>query len=124
MEGRAATMHELSLAMSILEICENEADRSGFRRIEKIILEIGTLSGVSIPALLFSFEEAARGTVAASAVLEINEPPGVGWCVFCDRSVQVCEPLRACPSCGRTGIIPTGGTELRLRELVVGNETG
>ncbi|MCL4485203.1 MAG: hydrogenase maturation nickel metallochaperone HypA [Nitrospirae bacterium] len=112
-------MHELSLVMNILEICEAEASRCGFDRIDRIVLEVGELSGVSVAALRFGFEVAARGTVSESADLEILEVPGTGWCFFCERPVPLRDPLRECSACGRTGLVPTGGTEFRLRELVV-----
>ncbi len=112
-------MHELSLVMSLLELCEAEASRGGFERIDRIVLEVGALSGISVSALRFSFGSAVRGTLAELAELEIREIPGTGWCLHCEETVPISEPLRACPACGGSGILPTGGTEFRLCELVV-----
>ena len=112
-------MHELSLVMNLLELCEAEASRGSFDRIDRIVLEVGELSGVSLPALRFSFDVAGRGSVIESAVLEIRETPGTGWCLKCEETVRIREPLRECPVCGSLGLLPTGGTEFRLCELVV-----
>ncbi|MDA8029395.1 MAG: hydrogenase maturation nickel metallochaperone HypA [Nitrospiraceae bacterium] len=112
-------MHELSLVMNLLELCEAEASRGSFDRIDRIVLEVGELSGVSLPALRFSFDVAARGSVTESAVLEIREIPGRGWCLKCEETVPIREPLRECPACGSPVLLPTGGTEFRLCELVV-----
>ena len=112
-------MHELSLVVNLLELCEAEASRGGFDRVDQIVLEVGELSGVSLPALRFSFDVAGRGSVIESAVLEIRETPGTGWCLKCEETVRIREPLRECPVCGSLGLLPTGGTEFRLCELVV-----
>ena len=112
-------MHELSLVMNLLELCEAEASRGDFDRIERIVLDVGELSGVSVPALRFCFDVASRGSVTESAELEILEIPGTGWCLHCEETVPLREPLRDCPACGSSELLPTGGTEFRLRELVV-----
>ncbi|MCL5285983.1 MAG: hydrogenase maturation nickel metallochaperone HypA [Nitrospirae bacterium] len=112
-------MHELSLVMSLLELCEDEASRGGFERIDRIVLEVGALSGVSVPALTFSFESAVLGTVSEFAELEIREIPGTGWCFHCEKTVSLQDPLRSCPGCGGSGVLPTGGMEFRLCELIV-----
>ncbi len=112
-------MHELSLVMNLLEICEAEAIRRGFERIDRVVLEVGVLSGVSVSALTFGFESAVRGTVLEFAELEIREIPGTGWCLHCEETVPLVEPFRSCPGCGASGVLPTGGTEFRLCELIV-----
>jgi hydrogenase nickel incorporation protein HypA/HybF len=112
-------MHELSLVMNIVEICETQALKEGFSRIERIVLDVGTLSGVSVPALRFSFEAAVPGTVLESAELEILEIQGSGWCVHCEKTVALKNLLCSCPFCESGGVLPTGGMEFRIRELIV-----
>ena len=47
-------MHEMSLCESIMQIIE-EAQRQGFKRVIRVRLEIGRLSGVEIEAMRFRF---------------------------------------------------------------------
>jgi len=112
-------MHELSLAISLLELLEERASLDAFDRVGKIVLEVGELSGVSIPALLMGFEVAAQGTIAEGAHLDIIEPPGTGWCFTCECTVRIKDPFRECPLCGKSAVPPTGGLEFRVVELMV-----
>lgn len=112
-------MHELTLVMGLLEIFEDRAKKDRFVRIQRVVLEVGELSGVSIPALRFSFDVAMKGTVAEGAELDIREPPGTGWCFSCERTVFLRDPFRTCPDCGRSAVVPAGGTEFRIVEMMV-----
>ena len=66
-------MHELGISRNIVAIV-GEAARG--RRVRRITLEIGKLSGVMPHAVEFCFDLAAAGTAAARAVLEIRETAG------------------------------------------------
>ena len=46
-------MHELSIAMGIVRIAENEIAKVNAQKVEQIELEIGTLAGIEIDALDF-----------------------------------------------------------------------
>ena len=58
-------MHELSIAMGIVKIAENELSKSGGGEIELIELEIGTLAGIEFEALEFVWPAAVKDTVGA-----------------------------------------------------------
>jgi hypothetical protein len=54
-------MHELSIAMSIVEMAEEEAERRG-AHVAAVYLKLGALSGVVKEALLSSYEMACEDT--------------------------------------------------------------
>ncbi len=54
-------MHELSIALSILDVAAEEAERQGNARVVAIHLRLGPLSGVVKGALLSAFELVAKG---------------------------------------------------------------
>lgn len=112
-------MHELSLAGGVLELVERAAAREGFRRVRRLVLEVGALSGVEVRALRFALESLAPGTCLEACTLQIDEPPGEAWCLACSQSVPLAARGEACPRCGSYRLRPTGGTELRVRELLV-----
>lgn len=112
-------MHELSLAGGILKVVEDAAAREGFVRVERLALEAGALAGVEVRALRFALEAIAPGTLLAGATIEIHEPPGRAFCMGCGESVPVQARGDACPLCGSHRLQPTGGTELKVRELIV-----
>ncbi len=69
-------MHELSIALSILDLVEEEAERRGNPRVEAIHLRIGRLSGVVKEALLSAYELAAEQTRFAQSKIVVEEVPG------------------------------------------------
>lgn len=112
-------MHELSLAESLLETIEDEAQKQGFRRVRRVWLEVGALSGVDPEALRFGFEVATQHSCAAGASLEILSSPGQAWCFACNRPVEIAEYYDGCPHCQGHQLQVTGGRQFQLKELEV-----
>jgi hydrogenase nickel incorporation protein HypA/HybF len=112
-------MHEVSLAGGILKIVEDVARREQFKRVSRLHLEAGTLSGVEVRALRFALESLAPGTYLDGAQLDIDTPPGQGWCMRCSTTITLMNRGDACPQCGTYQIQPTAGTELRIVDMVV-----
>ena len=113
-------MHEMSLVQGVMEIIEDAARTQGFSRVRVVVLEIGRLAAVEVEALRFCFEAATASGVAAGADLRIVYTPGRGCCTECGLTVTVDDALAPCPGCASYRVRVTGGTEMRVRELVVG----
>ena len=112
-------MHELSLAGGILKLVDDAAARDPFQRVQRLTLEAGALAGVEVGSLRFALEAIAPGTRLEGAEIVIEEPPGRAWCMGCGASVIIAARTDACPCCGGYRLQPTGGTELKLVDLVV-----
>jgi hydrogenase nickel incorporation protein HypA/HybF len=112
-------MHEMSLAEGIIELVEDTARRENAARVGLVVLEIGRLSSVEPDALRFCFDVVTRGGIADGAALEIVDMPGLGWCMPCGTTVSMNELYGACPVCGSHQVQPTGGTEMRVREIAI-----
>jgi len=69
-------MHELSIAVNIVEIASEELARHGGERIRAIHIQLGPLSCVAKEALLFSFSLACEGTAAEGSRLVIEDTQG------------------------------------------------
>lgn len=69
-------MHELSIAVNIVDIACEEAERQGDSRVDAVHLNLGVLCGVVKEALLFSWELACEGSRIAGARLAIRDVPG------------------------------------------------
>jgi hydrogenase nickel incorporation protein HypA/HybF len=112
-------MHELSIAVSLIEMASEEAERLGVR-VEALHLRLGALSGVVREALLFSFDLAAEGTAIEGARLEIEEVPVVVFCPVCDeeRALPSIQDFR-CPICGAPTPEVVSGRELELTTMAV-----
>ncbi len=112
-------MHEMSLAEGVIQIVEENATRQGFTRVKEIRLEIGALSGVEIEAMRFCMEAVLRNSLAEGAAVIFEATPGRGWCLQCGDTVEIRERYDACPQCGSYQVQPTGGTEMRVKDLLV-----
>jgi hydrogenase nickel incorporation protein HypA/HybF len=69
-------VHELSIAVSIVEVAEEELARHGGERICAIHIQLGPLAGVAKESLLFSFGLACEGTRAEGSSLVIEDGEG------------------------------------------------
>lgn len=112
-------MHELSLAGGILRLVEDAAARERFARVQRLHVEAGALSGVEVRALRFALDAVCAGTPLDGAEIVIDEPPGTAWCLRCAATVEIGSRADACPRCGGHQLQPTGGTELRVVDLIV-----
>ncbi len=72
-------MHELSIALSILDVA-SEKSAAWDETPCAIHLKLGPLSGVVKEALVSAFRLAAEGTDWEQTELVINDAPLVGWC--------------------------------------------
>jgi hydrogenase nickel incorporation protein HypA/HybF len=68
-------MHELSIAVCLVDLAQEEAEKRG-ARVLAVHLKLGALSGVVREALVGSFEMAASGTPLEQSRLVIEETPG------------------------------------------------
>ncbi|HEY2853757.1 MAG TPA: hydrogenase maturation nickel metallochaperone HypA [Gemmatimonadaceae bacterium] len=112
-------MHELSVAVSLVElVCEEAARRDA--RVLAVHLHLGPLSGVVEEALRFSFDLATEGTSAAGARLVIEHVPIVANCQRChvDREIPSAQRL-CCPVCGTPTPNVIHGSELELRAIEI-----
>lgn len=112
-------MHEMSLAMGVMQIVEDAARAQGFERVRVVRLEIGRLAAVEVEALRFCFDAVTRDTIAEGSALEIVDAPGSAWCMQCSESITVAALADPCPRCGGFQLQITGGTEMRVKDLEV-----
>jgi hydrogenase nickel incorporation protein HypA/HybF len=113
-------MHELSIAVGLVELACDEVSRLGDVRVEALHLRLGPLSGVVKDALLFSFELATEGTAIQGAHLEIEDVPLTTFCPRCreERQLPSAQHLR-CPVCDAPTPEVVRGRELELFALEV-----
>jgi hydrogenase nickel incorporation protein HypA/HybF len=105
-------MHELSIAMSIVEMAEEESERHGGVKITAVHLKLGPMSGVVKVALENAFSLAREGTILEKAELLIEPVPIVAHCPTCDAD-QTLPTMQSfkCPVC-----------ETPLSEIIHGRE--
>ena len=112
-------MHEMSIAMNVVEIATSQALQNEARKINSIALDIGSLAGVMIESLEFCFAAACKGTIADGAELQINKIASKGHCLDCTEEFPVETYLTACPACGGFKIDIVQGQELKIKTINV-----
>ena len=115
-------MHEMSLAINIVELVSAKAQAAGGKKVTSVEIEAGKLSGVMVEALVFCFEAAARDTPAEGARLEVREVEGCGSCLGCGHSFVADSLLAQCPQCGGYAVETLQGRELKVLSLTVDEE--
>jgi hydrogenase nickel incorporation protein HypA/HybF len=115
-------MHELSIAISIVNMALEESERRGVR-IDAVQLELGPLSGVVADALLFSYEMACSGTPLEGSRLAIKEVPIEVYCSAC-KAQRTLHSMQwfCCPECGTPTPEVIHGRELAITALEVRDE--
>ena len=115
-------MHELSIAMSIVDMAQEEAERRDVL-IDAVYLELGALSGVVADALLFSYEMACSGTRLEGSRLVIKDVPIEVYCPACktQRNLSSMQWF-CCPECGAPTSEIIHGKEVVITALEVRDE--
>ncbi|MEP7076018.1 MAG: hydrogenase maturation nickel metallochaperone HypA [Acidobacteriota bacterium] len=116
-------MHELSIAMGIVDgAAETARDYPG-QRVEIVHLILGELSGVVKEALMFSYELACAHTPLEGSRLQIEEVKAAIHCDECgvDEEVRSIQDMR-CSICSRPSPNVVRGRELMIESLELSDE--
>ena len=117
-------MHELSIAMGIVDAALDESQRRGVE-VSAVHLRLGALSGVVKDALLFSYEVACRDTPLEGSQLIVEDIPVIVFCPQCQAERELPSvQLFACPKCGTPTMDVRHGKELEVFALEVKDEQG
>lgn len=110
-------MHELSIALSIVELAGQEAEKHP-GRVSAVHLKLGALSGVVKQALLSSYEMACEDTLLAGSRLVVQEVPTIVFCRQCNQHRELSSiQWFCCPDCGTPCREVLQGKELEVVAL-------
>lgn len=113
-------MHELSIAMSIVEAALEAAPQDG--QVLAVHVRVGLLSGVVKEALDSAWQLARLDSPLSAAELVIEEVPVAANCQACkvEREIDSIQWL-CCPVCGAPATDLVRGKELDLVALEIGS---
>ena len=94
-------MHELGIMNDVLETALRVAEKNGGKRVVKIVLKIGAMSGVVPKYVQSFFKMIAKDTIAADAEIEIIIDPAIYLCYECGTKTRYTKPDRkyVCDNC-------------------------
>lgn len=113
-------MHELSIAMSIIDVAEEEARRRGGAPVLAVHLKLGPLAGVVDEFLRSAWELACERTLLEGSSLVIEQVPLVVRCPACqaDRPAVSIQQIR-CRECGHEPERILSGRELEVTAMEI-----
>ena len=112
-------MHEMSLAINIVDLAVSKAKSAGGQKINEIELAVGSLAGVMVDALSFCFDAVVKGTLADGARLKIVEKQGKGRCRKCETVFQIESFFDQCPNCDEYLVDVIQGKDLKILSITV-----
>lgn len=112
-------MHELSIALSLLDLAVKHASQAGAKRITGLYLVIGELSSVVDDSLQFHWDIIADDTIAQGAQLHFDRRSTQLECTGCGHCFAPQDGYFACPECSCAEVRIIQGEEFRLEAIDV-----
>ena len=112
-------MHELSVCLALLEQIQGIAAEQDARRVTRIELNVGPLSGVESDLLRSAWPIAAAGTMAEHAELVIDDAEIIVRCTVCKAETTATVNKLLCGECGEFRTSLVSGDEMILQRLEV-----
>ncbi len=111
-------MHELGLLSAMVKTIENIAQEEKLEKIEKVVLQVGELSGVLPEYLRSCYPAAVYKTFMEQTELELEIVPGIARCNDCGEQFNAVQNDLKCPKCGGEHLTALSGRELMIKEIL------
>jgi hydrogenase nickel incorporation protein HypA/HybF len=111
-------MHELSIAVSIVETVEREVRNAGGSRVDELELEIGKLSGIQLDSLEFVWSSATKNSLLEGISFSVHQIAGQGKCLSCGNTFPMDDLYGQCPECKEFFIDIVKGKELKIKRII------
>ncbi|MGA3034728.1 MAG: hydrogenase maturation nickel metallochaperone HypA [Terracidiphilus sp.] len=112
------SMHELSIASSIVETVSESAAAYPGARVKEVRLRVGALASIVEDSLQFCWELATEDSPLAGSKLVIHRLPVIVHCESCgiDSELDGVQSFR-CPRCGEIAADLRQGRELEIESI-------
>lgn len=111
-------MHEVGIISSMLKTIEAVMEEERLTKVEKIVLQVGELSGVLPRYMEECFPAAVYKTRFQDTKLELDIVPGIARCDCCGEEFNGLRYDMICPGCGnRERFTRLSGDELIIKEI-------
>ncbi len=112
-------MHELAVTQGILDIAVKEADKKNGRRITRISIKLGALSGMVPDCIQEYYDIISEDTPAYKARLDFDIVPAVIKCNECGSESEIKRYRLRCPVCDGNKVELIHGRELYIDSMEV-----
>jgi len=112
-------MHELSITQSMFDLVLKHAEQAEAKKVTKINLVIGEMTGVVRECVQFYLDFLSKGTVVEGAALSVEMVPPKARCRQCGETFQLGEFDWTCTKCGGKSLQVMAGRELFVESIEV-----
>ena len=112
-------MHEMSIALNIIKIAEEELEKANGKSIEKIHLSVGSLCGVVVDSLRFALDASRKDGPLLNAEIIIDEVKAKMKCLSCGHEFEADDYYTTCPKCSEFKLEPLTGKELLIKSITI-----
>lgn len=110
-------MHELSITQSILNIALSSAENAGAKKVKKIKITLGEMTGCVPQYIQGYFDIVSEGTIAHKAELEFNRTPAVAKCSDCGKETKIIRFRFRCEHCNSPKLKIISGKEFLVESI-------
>ncbi len=111
-------MHEMSIAVSLVEQLERLIEQHAAVRVVEVEVECGVMRQIVPEALQMAFAAATTDTAAHGATLRISAREIVALCRACGTRFDARIDDYLCPRCGTADVDVLAGRDIVLRTVV------
>jgi hydrogenase nickel incorporation protein HypA/HybF len=115
-------MHEYSIVDSLLQLAEEHAIKNNAKKVTKLEIKIGVLSGVEPDLLKTAFDTFKEGTMCEDAEFIMKIQPVVVRCEECGSESTLQKDEYLCPKCGSGKLKIIDGEDMYLMSLELETE--
>lgn len=113
-------MHELSIIIDLIGLCEENAKKNKAEQVDEIIIKIGKLSGVEAHYLQSAFEfYHVTSDICKNAKLTINIQPVIVFCNDCNQNSELKDNNFKCQKCGSRNLKVIDGEDMYLMQIIM-----
>jgi hydrogenase nickel incorporation protein HypA/HybF len=113
-------VHELAVTQNLLDTVLNEAKTARAKKVTRVNLIIGELSGVASDSVQFYFDILKKDTTAGEATIDFKPVPAQLKCRDCQTDFHPQdEAIWLCPDCGSYSIEIIEGRDCYIESIEV-----
>ena len=113
-------MHELGILSAIVKTVLDIMEKESLAEVEKIVLQVGELSGVIPHYVEECYPAAVYKTPLEKTKLEMEIVPGIVRCRACGEEFSAVLYDLKCPKCSSENLEALTGRELIIKEILAG----
>ena len=111
-------MHELGIVYHIINRLEELAKENGVKKISRVTIELGEVSGVVPDYLTDGWNWAVKKhQLLSGSVMKIETLPAVTVCNSCSKTYATVQYGRLCPFCKSEDTVLLKGNEMNIKEI-------